>query len=109
MILGQQVKCVQGQKSLELFQQMQQEGVHPNSVNFVGMLNACSGVVCPLRGQQGFFFFFWVQFCEVGGTAIIHKLGVLMSRLSKVDGIQMSLWGNRFVDMYAKCGSMECF
>jgi hypothetical protein len=77
--------------------------VHPNSVNFVGMLNACSGVVCPLRVQQGF-----ILFCEVDGPAIIHKLGVLMSRLSKVDGIQMSLWGNRFVDMYAKCGSMEC-
>ncbi len=53
------------------------------------------------------FLFFLVQFCEVGGLAIIHKLGVLMSRLSKVDGIQMSLWGNRFVDIYAKCASME--
>ncbi len=109
MILGQQVKCGQGQKSLELFQQMQQGGVHPNSVNFVGMLNACSSVVCPSRGPGFFFFLFLVQFCEVGGLAIIHKLGVLMSRLSKVDGIQMSLRGNRFVDMYAKCGSMERF
>jgi pentatricopeptide repeat protein len=60
MILGQQVNCGQGQKSLELFKQMQQEGVHPNSVlNFVGMLDACSGVVCPLRGQHGLFVLFF--------------------------------------------------
>jgi hypothetical protein len=38
---------------------MQQEGVHPNSVDFVGMLNPSSGVVCPLRGQQGFVSFFF--------------------------------------------------
>jgi pentatricopeptide repeat protein len=58
MILGKQVKCGQGQKSLELFQQLQQEGVQPNSVNFVGMLNACSGALFPLRGQKGLFFLF---------------------------------------------------
>jgi pentatricopeptide repeat protein len=30
------VKCGQGQKALELFQQMQQEGMQPDSVTFVG-------------------------------------------------------------------------
>ncbi|CAK9212162.1 unnamed protein product, partial [Sphagnum troendelagicum] len=44
MILGR-VKCGQGQKALELFQQMQQEGVQPNSVTFVGVLNACASVL----------------------------------------------------------------
>jgi pentatricopeptide repeat protein len=39
MILGH-VKCGQGQKALELLRQMQQEGVLPDSVTFVGVLNA---------------------------------------------------------------------
>jgi hypothetical protein len=34
-----------GQKALELFQQMQSEGVQPNFVSFVGVLNACASVV----------------------------------------------------------------
>ncbi len=44
MILGH-VKCDQGQKALELFQQMQQEGVWPNSVTFVGVLDAFATMV----------------------------------------------------------------
>ncbi|KAH9564308.1 hypothetical protein CY35_04G018600 [Sphagnum magellanicum] len=39
-----------GQKALELFQQMQQEGVLPDSVTFVGVLNACASLVA-LEGQ----------------------------------------------------------
>jgi pentatricopeptide repeat protein len=49
MILGH-VQCGQGQMALELFQQMQQEGVQPNSVFFVGFLNACSNVVAFEEG-----------------------------------------------------------
>ncbi|CAN5976781.1 unnamed protein product [Sphagnum jensenii] len=42
MILGH-VKCGQGQKALQLFQEMQHEGVEPNLVTFIGVLNAsCS-------------------------------------------------------------------
>ncbi len=63
------MKCGQGQKALELFQQMQQEGVWPNSVTFVAVLNACANIVA----------------LEVGRSA--------MSRSFKVDGIQMSKWG----------------
>jgi pentatricopeptide repeat protein len=44
MILGH-VKCSQGQKTLEMFQQMQQEGVRPNFVIFVGVVNACASLV----------------------------------------------------------------
>ncbi len=39
MILGH-VKCGQGHKALELFQQMQHEGVQPSCVTFTGVLNA---------------------------------------------------------------------
>ncbi len=44
MILGH-VQCEQGQKVLELFQQMQQECVQPDSVTFVGVVKACTNVV----------------------------------------------------------------
>jgi len=51
MILGH-VKCRQGQKALELFQQMKQEGVWPNSVTFVGVLKACDSVIALGRGHM---------------------------------------------------------
>jgi pentatricopeptide repeat protein len=41
MILGH-VKCGQGQKALELFQQMQQEGVQLDS----GLCCCCGGAEC---------------------------------------------------------------
>jgi hypothetical protein len=45
------VKCSQGQEALELFQQMQQ-GVQPNSVTFVGVLNACASVLALEEGRS---------------------------------------------------------
>jgi len=50
MILGH-VKCGQGQNAVALFQQMQQEGVQPDSVSFVGVLNACASMVAIEEGQ----------------------------------------------------------
>jgi pentatricopeptide repeat protein len=82
-IIFAHVKCGQGQKALELFQQMQQEGVEPNSVTFVGVLNACASVAALEEGRH------------------VHK-----------QIIQSGFESNVFVcsglvDMYAKCGSME--
>ncbi len=50
MVLGH-VKCGQRQKALELFQQMQQEGVHPRCVTFLGLLNACASMVALEKGR----------------------------------------------------------
>ncbi len=44
IILGH-VKCGQGQKAVQLFQQMQQEDVLLDPVTFVRVLNACASVV----------------------------------------------------------------
>ncbi len=77
MILGH-VKCGQGQKALELFQQMQQEGVWLDSVAFVGVLNACASVAGLKEGR------------------CIHQ-----------QIIQSGLESDISVDMYAKCGSIE--
>ncbi len=51
-MLSGPVKCGQGQKAPELFQQMQQEGVRANSVTFVAVLNACSSVVVIDKGRS---------------------------------------------------------
>ncbi|CAK9215698.1 unnamed protein product [Sphagnum troendelagicum] len=82
MISGH-VKCGQGQKALELFQQMQQEGVQPDSVTFVGVLNACASVVVLEDGR-----FAHEQIIERGWDSDVFV-------------------GSSLVDMYSKCGSME--
>jgi pentatricopeptide repeat protein len=50
MIVGH-VMCGQRQKALELFQQMQQEDVLPNSVTFVGVLNVYAGIFALEDGR----------------------------------------------------------
>ncbi|CAK9225565.1 unnamed protein product [Sphagnum troendelagicum] len=82
MILGH-VQSGQGQKALELFRQMQQEGVQPDSVTFVGVLNACASVVALEEGRS-----VHQQIVEHGWDSDIFVM-------------------NSLIDMYAKCGSME--
>jgi pentatricopeptide repeat protein len=50
MILGH-VKCSQGQRALALFPKIQLEGVQPNFVTFVGVLNACASIVAIEEGR----------------------------------------------------------
>ncbi len=82
MILGH-VQSGQGQKALELFRQMQQEGVQPNSVTFVGVLNAYASVVALEEGRC-----VHQQIVECGWDSDVFV-------------------GSSLVDMYAKCGSIE--
>ncbi len=82
MILGH-MKCGQGQKALEVFQQMQQEVVKPNSVTFVGVLNACASVIVLEEAR------------------FVHQQIIESVLESDV------FVGNSLVDMYAKCGSLE--
>jgi pentatricopeptide repeat protein len=51
MILAH-VKCGQGQKALELFQQIQHKGLWSDPVTYVGMLNACASVVALEEGRH---------------------------------------------------------
>jgi len=79
-MISEHVKCGQGQKALDLFQEMQQESVCPTSVNFMAVLNhvvALEEARCAHEQiiQSG---------CE--SDVIVE---------------------NSLVDMYAKCGSME--
>jgi pentatricopeptide repeat protein len=82
MICGQ-VQCREGQNALELFQQMQQEGMRPNTVTFVGALNACASVLALEEGR------------------CVHQ-ELIQS------GLELDVFvGSSLVDMYAKCGSMD--
>ncbi|CAM6051192.1 unnamed protein product [Sphagnum compactum] len=51
LVLGH-VKCGQGQKALELFQQMQDEGLQPDPVTMGGVLNACASVAALKEGRD---------------------------------------------------------
>jgi len=82
MILGH-VKCRKGQKALELFRQMQQEGVQPNSVTFVGVLKAHASMIALEEGR------------------LVHHQIIQSSLESDV------FVGNSLLDMHAKCGSLE--
>jgi len=82
MVLGH-VKCGQGRKALELFQQMQQEGVCPSSVTFLGLLNACASMVALEEGRCAH-----AQIIQSGWDSNVSVC-------------------NSVVDIYAKCGSIE--
>jgi len=81
MIL-ENVKCGEGE-ALNLFHQMQQEGVLPNPLTFVGVLNACASVLALEEGR-----------CA-------HK------QIIGIDFVSNALVRSSLFDMYAKCGSME--
>lgn len=44
------VKCRQGQMALDFYQQLQQEGVEPTTVTFVGVLSACASIAALDEG-----------------------------------------------------------
>ncbi|KAH8930887.1 hypothetical protein BDL97_20G005200 [Sphagnum fallax] len=81
MIFGH-VKYGQGQKALELFRQMQEEGVQPTPLTLVGVLNACASVVALEEGRR------------------THDWVIKSGWDSNV------FVGNSLIDMYAKCGSL---
>jgi hypothetical protein len=62
---------------------MQQEGVRPDAVTFVGVLNACTSVVALEEGRLAH-----EQIIESGWDSDLFL-------------------GSSLVDMYAKCGSLE--
>jgi pentatricopeptide repeat protein len=82
MILGY-VKCGKGPRALELYEQMQSEGVDPNHVTFVRVVNACASIMALNEGRR------------------IHEQIVQNGFESDV------IVGNSLVDMYAKCANME--
>ncbi len=50
LILGH-VRCGQGLKALALFKQVQQEGMEPDPVTFVGAINVCASIAALEDGK----------------------------------------------------------
>ncbi|KAJ7533360.1 hypothetical protein O6H91_13G045300 [Diphasiastrum complanatum] len=82
-MIGGYLKCGQGQKALELFGVMQQEGVEPDSVTFIVVLNACASVAALEEGRR------------------VHAEVVQRGWESEI------VVDNCLIDMYVKCGSIE--
>jgi len=81
MILGH-VKCGQGQKASEVFQQMMGRG-GAKPCYFIGVLNACASIMALEEGRH------------------VHEQIVQHGFESDV------IVGSSLIDMYAKCGSID--
>lgn len=77
------VKYGFGKKALQLFQEMRQEGVNPNKVTFVNVLNACTSTATLVQGK------------------LIHAQ-IVDSELDKD-----IIVGTALVKMYGMCGSLD--
>ncbi|CAK7354844.1 unnamed protein product [Dovyalis caffra] len=75
-----------GYKALDLFVQMQEEGVCPNAFTFVTVLRACADLAIPERGKQ------------------VH--GRIIRSSSRGDMLNLFIF-NALINMYCKCGDMK--
>ncbi|KAE8646313.1 pentatricopeptide repeat-containing protein At2g03880, mitochondrial isoform X1 [Cucumis sativus] len=83
VIITNYAQTNQGEKALNYFRQMQQEGVKPNEFTLAGCLSGCSSLASLEGGQQ------------------------LHSMVFKSGHVSDMFVGSALVDMYAKCGCME--
>ncbi|KAH7283913.1 hypothetical protein KP509_34G030900 [Ceratopteris richardii] len=83
-IIGAYSQLLSHNEALEAFVRMQIEGIQPDSVSYLGMLVACSGLADLKVGRM------------------IHAL-VLNSGFECDDAVS-----NAMISMYSKCGSVEC-
>lgn len=73
--------CHEG--ALQLFQQMQHEGLKPDKVTFVSVVSACSGLKALAKGE-------WIHACVVKNG---YETDVMV--------------GNALLTMYGNCGNLE--
>ncbi len=81
--LAKYVKDGQLERPMQLFQQIQREGMSPDKFTFVQVINACAGLGALEDGM------------------LIHEQVIQSGCESDV------FVGNSLVDMYAKCGSLK--
>lgn len=71
-------------QALQLFEEMQRQGVMPDTITFISVLDACANQGVPLDDK-------WIQ-ANIKGTAAGSDVEV----------------GTAVVNMYSKCGNLEC-
>ncbi|XP_024519419.1 pentatricopeptide repeat-containing protein At3g09040, mitochondrial [Selaginella moellendorffii] len=72
-----------GREALHLLREMDLEGIKPDSVTFIGAVDACASLPCLTRGRN------------------IHQ------RIERIYGSQLDTnLGNALVNMYGKCGNL---
>jgi pentatricopeptide repeat protein len=121
MILGH-VNCGQGQKALDIFQQMQEEGVQPGAVWAVICWNAMIFVHVKCGEGHKALELFQKMLQEGVQPDAVTYVGVLNACASIMaleegrrahehiirSGCELDAFvGSSLIDMYAKCGSME--
>ncbi|KAH7299591.1 hypothetical protein KP509_24G019600 [Ceratopteris richardii] len=83
-LIGGYAQQGQGEKALECYEQMKEDGVLPDAVTFLSVLKACGSIGATHKGKE------------------IHDVIIKQELLRK----KVSL-GGALVDMYAKCGDLR--
>ncbi len=82
-LISMYVKCRANEKALNVFQQMQEQGMEPDEITYMGILNACASPAALEWGKD------------------IHS-HVKKSRFNSAVSV-----GNALISMYIKCGANE--
>ncbi|CAM6110065.1 unnamed protein product [Calypogeia fissa] len=110
IILGH-AKCGQGRTALELSRKMQEEGIDPDPVTYVGILNACASMAALEEGRQ-----VHEEIIQLGwdsrdfiGSSLINmyaacgRVDDARRAFDKISGRDVASW-NAMIQGYLKCG-----
>ncbi len=96
------MKSGQAQKALELYREMQWEGVRPNALTFVGVLNACASIAALEEGKCAH-----EQIIQSGlesdvfvGNSLVDMYCQMCNHGRCLEGVQQ--------DAFTQCGLLDC-
>ncbi|KAH8973883.1 hypothetical protein BDL97_01G071100, partial [Sphagnum fallax] len=102
------VKSGQAQKALELYREMQLEGVRPNAVTFVGVLNSdvfVGNSLVDMYAKCRIMEDVWKVFNRMPSHNVVSWTAMILGHMNGCESDMFA--GNSLVNMYAKCGHME--